>query len=37
MTISLFQLSDARDWVFVAAGRFGVSSGVILLERLWKT
>jgi hypothetical protein len=36
MTISLFQLSE-RDWVFVAAGRFGILSGVILLERLWKT
>jgi hypothetical protein len=37
MTISLFRLSDARDWVFVAAGRFGVSPRAIVLEQLWKT
>jgi hypothetical protein len=37
MTISLFRLSDARAWFFVAAGRFGASPGDILLKRLWKT
>jgi hypothetical protein len=37
MTTSIFQLSDARGWVFLAAGRFGASPDAILLERLWKT
>jgi hypothetical protein len=37
MTISLFRLSDVRDWVFGTAVRFGVSPSAILLERLWKT
>ena len=37
MTISLFQLSDPRAWVFLGAGRFGASPDAILLERLWTT